>query len=386
MIVVTPKSYNPWFDLFRGLAAFLVCIGHVRNAFWVDYGEIQLRAWWHAPAYLITGFGHQAVIVFFVLSGFLVGGSVLVKKESFFWIDYFSSRLVRLWVVLIPALIFTAACDYLTIRIQPDAFNGELSSLWNSGPSTLEGFGVLAFTGNILFLQTILVPVFGSNGPLWSLANEFWYYCIFPLFVFGLNGAKNSSSISRLSKLLLAFAICAWLPRDIFLYFAVWLMGVAAFALTRKYSRKYHSLLVLVCAVLLVFALIAAKAATKNENLLIWSDVLIGVLFSFLVVAMNGYKNHWIGRGLLGRCIKLTSDFSYSLYLFHFPLVVLLATILVGKAQLQPNMYSVLIILVVTTLIFISAWLAWFLFERHYVFVRNILMRFFQNNIILNIR
>lgn len=68
------KNHNPWLDLFRGVAALMVCFGHIRNAFWVDYGDIQVKAWWHVPAYLVTGFGHQAVIIFFVLSGFLVGG------------------------------------------------------------------------------------------------------------------------------------------------------------------------------------------------------------------------------------------------------------------------------------------------------------------------
>jgi peptidoglycan/LPS O-acetylase OafA/YrhL len=37
------------------------------------------------------------------------------------------------------------------------------------------------FVGNLAFLQTIAVPIFGTNGPMWSLANEFWYYLIFPL-------------------------------------------------------------------------------------------------------------------------------------------------------------------------------------------------------------
>lgn len=31
-----------------------------------------------------------------------------------------------------------------------------------------------------MFLQTRFTPVFGSNGPLWSLFNEFWYYVLFP--------------------------------------------------------------------------------------------------------------------------------------------------------------------------------------------------------------
>jgi len=34
---------------------------------------------------------------------------------------------------------------------------------------------------NLGFVQTVSVPVYGTNGPLWSLANEFWYYVMFSL-------------------------------------------------------------------------------------------------------------------------------------------------------------------------------------------------------------
>ena len=47
---------------------------------------------------------------------------------------------------------------------------------------------VTAFIGNMFGLQTILVPSFGGNFPLWSLANETWYYILFPLLVLVLRG------------------------------------------------------------------------------------------------------------------------------------------------------------------------------------------------------
>jgi len=42
---------------------------------------------------------------------------------------------------------------------------------------------ILPLPANVFFLQTITVPVYGSNSPLWSLANEFWYYLLFPLLL-----------------------------------------------------------------------------------------------------------------------------------------------------------------------------------------------------------
>ena len=44
------------------------------------------------------------------------------------------------------------------------------------------------FWGNLVFLQTILVPTYGTNALLWSLANEFWYYMLFPLLAVLIHG------------------------------------------------------------------------------------------------------------------------------------------------------------------------------------------------------
>jgi peptidoglycan/LPS O-acetylase OafA/YrhL len=57
--------------------------------------------------------GHEAVMVFFVLSGFLVGGGVLnlMSRDAWFWRDYLIKRLTRLWIVLTSALFFRFAPD-----------------------------------------------------------------------------------------------------------------------------------------------------------------------------------------------------------------------------------------------------------------------------------
>ena len=96
-----------WLDLARGFSALLVCAGHLRNVALVDYGELPDPGLFVKFLYLLTGLGHQAVMVFFVLSGFLVGGSVLKAGSKFSVPTYAISRLTRLWIVLLPALILT---------------------------------------------------------------------------------------------------------------------------------------------------------------------------------------------------------------------------------------------------------------------------------------
>ena len=63
--------------------------------------------WYQAFAFF-TGFAHQAVVVFFLLSGWLVGGTLLNKyRDKHSFISYGIDRITRLWIVLIPAFVLT---------------------------------------------------------------------------------------------------------------------------------------------------------------------------------------------------------------------------------------------------------------------------------------
>ena len=78
------------------------------------------------------------------------------------------------------------------------------------------------FAGNALFLQTILVPVLGTNGPLWSLAYEFWYYAVFPLFGWAWH---RRGSWRTLGFAAAGAAMLISLPPAIQAGFVVWLLG-----------------------------------------------------------------------------------------------------------------------------------------------------------------
>ena len=65
-----------WLDALRFIAALMVLLNHTRNDFFMMYGDLPLSQ--HGllsfTFYTIMRLGHEAVVVFFVLSGFLVGG------------------------------------------------------------------------------------------------------------------------------------------------------------------------------------------------------------------------------------------------------------------------------------------------------------------------
>jgi peptidoglycan/LPS O-acetylase OafA/YrhL len=172
-------------DVLRGLAAFLVMISHARNFILVDFGE-GAPSIFRAIFYLATGLGHFSVVIFFVLSGFLISQSVsrIDRRDPDSVLAYVIARCTRLWVVLLPALLLTAFWDCLAKSLTHSGFyHGEMQ-YFHSGPRGPIELDILTFIENAAFLQTIVGPVYGSNTPLWSLACEFWYYLAFPALLF----------------------------------------------------------------------------------------------------------------------------------------------------------------------------------------------------------
>ena len=106
-------------DLIRGTSALAVMFGHVRGLFFVDFPFLANKSPAYRALYAITGLGHQAVIVFFVLSGYFIGTSVTdsVGEHRWSWRVYLVNRLTRLQLVLLPALVLGAVWDRIGMRI-----------------------------------------------------------------------------------------------------------------------------------------------------------------------------------------------------------------------------------------------------------------------------
>lgn len=342
-------------DLIRALSALAVCAGHLRAAMFVDYA--QAGGLGHAPFYAATGLGHQAVVVFFVLSGFFVGGGVLRARASFSWGDYALARLTRLWIVLVPALVMTAIIDRLLAWVAPGVLEGALADAWASGPGpgTPHDGSIVTLLGNLLFLQTIAVPVYGTNGPLWSLANEFWYYVLFPLLVTGLGGPGARSVPSRIVCLALLGAGLALLPPALLLGGVVWLLGALASRLPAPRSRAA----LLVALPLFVATLVLSKRLTSPGG----SDLLVGLGTTALVLTLPRDVAPWPRS--MGAAVARAADMSYSLYLVHFPLVALFGGVAIGVAPWTPGAVAYAVYgLVLACLVGAGAGF-WFLFERH---------------------
>lgn len=345
-----------WFlDLCRALAAFFVVIGHVRSVVFKEHIEYQTLWSW---AYIsLTGLGNHAVVVFFVLSGFLIGKKaieVAVNSDSSYF-PYFLDRLTRLYVVLMPALLLGGVLDFILLYVLHG--NQHVSYHWIEAR-----LGVLAFFGNMFALQTVLTPVFGSNGPLWSLANETWYYLLFPL---ALVVATRTNRFVYFVFLILVVCFLAYFNASILKYGVLWLFGVFAWFMFRvRISKKF------------LFALLSLLLSTASCDFLKIPGLGFGhVLLTGLSIALliNEYKQRGGGVWFNG-LIKRLSAFSYSLYLFHFPLLVFLSYILNGTIFVNRQSideFGIAIWLGMVLVLYFYSYLFYLMFERRYHVLRS---------------
>lgn len=310
-------------DAVRAFAAISVFVEHLRAPLYHGYSELPdidknvfVRIW-----FFVTGFGFESVIIFFVMSGFLIGGSGFVKitQRRFQLAGYTADRLARLFVVLVPALIFTYVLDHTGVAF----FKG--TGFWNGlNPNFSEKFG--SFEDNMNFgnmicnavmLQSFKCPVYGSNVPLWSLSYEFWFYLVF--FLFAVIVLANS----KYKKTLALFAIIltsAFLGQVFVKYLAIWLIGALAYV----YHGRKLCFPIASIASYLAFAAVSRlvgvgdASGSFSETLVLFGEA---IAFAWVIVS---YRNiEWNPAAWLSRLGSKLAGFSYTLYLIHFPLMLI---------------------------------------------------------------
>ena len=326
------------FDLIRAVAAFAVMIGHLRTFFFVDFQHLQSKSFALQILYFLTGFGHQAVIVFFVLSGFLISSTILRSHilGKWSWRHYAVNRATRLYVVLLPGLLLGFFWDRLGswLFASKGIYAHVLSDLGPAVPLT--NLTPVNFLGNLFFLQTILCETFGSNGPLWSLSNEFWYYVLFPLALgAGIAWASRRFLIATTFTFLALF-ISVFLGRGIMVGFLIWLAGFGLVLLySRVQIRSGSAALVLVCLFsLLAGGTLAFARVRQWDPLLI--DLEVGLAFTLFLFALLQFE---VGENSspYSAVAHRFAGFSYSLYVLHFPFLLFFRSWLVPADRWQPT-------------------------------------------------
>lgn len=316
------RRFSLFLDAARGIAALAVVAQHARTYLFVGPKALSAPSLPVRAFYFVTGFGHEAVMVFFVLSGFLVGGSALsaIERDRWSWGDYLAKRVTRLSIVLVPALLLTLAWDRALIA-QFGAHSFPLrDSAFSLGDHTwtARNSSVVTMLGNAFFLMNVWVPTFGTNGALWSLANEFWYYVAFPLAALAIVGRRDS--LRAIACVLTLVVLYYVLGRDIAKWGAIWLMGVAVARVPLVRARPDVLRAGAMASVLLLAAVLwHDRGITTGVEFS--RDVLVGGAFTLMLYAvrcaLSGDDVSSRRDTPLATAATRFAAFSYTLYLVH---------------------------------------------------------------------
>ncbi|MDH5272391.1 MAG: acyltransferase [Gammaproteobacteria bacterium] len=277
----------------------------------------------HAGASFFSG-GFVGVDVFFVISGFLITGLIRHEIDTgrFSLVNFYERRVRR----LLPALF--AMLLVVTVL-----------AAWLLLPADLADYAksVLAtslFASNFLFWQE--AGYFGRAAeemPLlhtWSLAVEEQFYILFPLFLTFIAGRTRKPYVAATALVTaVSFALCAVavaVERDAAFYLAparAWELGLGALLAMGAIPVAHRRLVRSVVGLLGLGALLCSVTLYTPATVFPGVTALLPCLGTAAIIWAGSGGHNVVGDALSARPVVLTGLVSYSLYLWHWPLLTL---------------------------------------------------------------
>lgn len=306
-----PRRESLYLDLVRAISAFVVVLDHAPE---------------HYDLPWMPRLGHHAVMVFFVLSGYVISNVADTRERN--GVTFMVARLARLWSVLVPAVALTILCDLIGRRfgLYPAAYQGV--------PIDHPLIRIAAILSFLSETWVSIQPL--SNGVVWSLCVEFWYYVLFAAWTFIPPGRTRRIALT-VAAILAGFKALLLLP--------IWLFGVVL-----QRSDLLRRLPSVAGAILGVCALVAAGWIALGRiydgpigwmhqavgtwlftNLaqarVFWFDWLLGLLVALHLLGVRSVIEA-IPLERIGGPIRWCANISFAAYLFHMPLLTLTAAFL----------------------------------------------------------
>jgi peptidoglycan/LPS O-acetylase OafA/YrhL len=312
------RETSIYLDIVRLSAAMTVFLGHACGQ------RLTGGILWQVAPYM-----SEAVIVFFVLSGFVIA-YVTAGRESTAQ-SYAVSRFARIYSVALPTLLLGFALDWLGRAVNPAVYNASWG--YQSAGQPWQFLSGLFFVHEVWFLN---VPQ-GSNLPYWSLGYEVWYYAIFGLFMFTRRGLLWSG-----------LAMAAAGPPILVLY-PVWLLGVGAYRVVQRQWR------IGVPGGLLLWAgslagWVAYEAWARPQGWLAYvppdwlrrpelvQDYVVGTLFALNVVGFAAAAPLFaVPLTRIAPAVRWGAGLTFTLYLAHLPIAQVLMAVSAWPLASWPN-------------------------------------------------
>ncbi len=341
-------------DTFRAIAAIVVMIGHI-ELFRKD--NLGNNLFDYIPS------GHTAVMMFFVISGFLIT-YLLTKEKSRYGLislkDFYLRRALRILplyylVILISCFLFTDTPDFKTIAF---------------------AVGLLPNVSHVLECG------WNASPQIWAIGVENMFYLIFPLIMIVI---PNKRMIPVLGILIVGLAI---LPHFVDYVNVRTLQNSQLAHFNQKffYGNKFDSLLI-GCLVGFVFANnhTSLKVLYNKwlffvctlSSVILWfgnietkhfNDELMSVLFAMVI--LNVCTNPDLNIRFENRLSQFLGKVSYGIYMYHW-IVLLLAFRLL---PLTDSTISIVLLYGFTFVVTIGV--AWLSYETYEKFFLNLKKKF----------
>ncbi|WP_322041904.1 acyltransferase [Paraburkholderia sp. J67] len=317
-------------DALRGFAALLVAYFHCRQVTWIGMGAFhQMHASLASPGTIAAwltfpiAWGSAGVPIFFVISGYCIhrsGAARLLNNPNYrldagqFWLR----RFVRIYPVLLAALALTFVADSISLTMSPVSHK-----ILDIGPR--------AFFVNLFSLQGVAGKTYGSNGALWTLSLEVQFYLLYPLLFalrrrFGLLAVlAGVAAINVISALTLTAHDVTFFTS----YWFSWMLG-AWIAEARLRGSEGFRFAYAAAAVFAVAGCVAFHFGQYGAFQL-WAC-------AFACYLVKALSRPVATGGIWLPIFSKLGEFSYSLYLIHLPLFVLLGSFLF-RSELQTSIW-----------------------------------------------
>lgn len=303
----------------------------------------------HAGFSVVPG-GFVGVDVFFVISGFLITSIITneVKSGGFTYSRFYERRIRRLLPPLIPVLLSSLLAAFFLL--DTPQFNEFVYSLYAS----------VGFLANWFFLAS--VDYFGGPGELtpllhiWSLSIEEQFYFVFPALLILVLKKRESAAL----PIFLALAIASLLYSTLLLYqdaradafynsparFWELLVGamLAVYGKPQQLSGKKADIFEITGATLIAISIVFYT----KESYFPGAAALLPVLGTALII-YGGGQGRFVSPILKSRLFVAVGLISYSLYLWHWPILVFIKIISPG-ASASLMLFGLLLSFVMATL------------------------------------
>ncbi len=340
-------------DGLRGVAALVVVFHHSlltlpSIAEYPTVPPLGSLVWWIEVSPLkIFSAGAEAVLVFFVLSGFVLVLPVL-RLRHYDWVSYYFRRSIRLYLPVVASIALAAVIILLTQRVA-----------FGNGSAWVSAWSIPAPTPGI-FAQALDIFETGNlvNNPLWTLRWEIIFSLALPLFAYGAMMLRRWWLLAIAGVLLVVFvgvlknvAVFQYLP--VFLAGSLLAVNAERLSLWSEQIRGRRWVSPAWCALLLGgFALLIARWMCASIGAIPYLIPLLTAL-SFVgavIVVAVAFLWHPFATVLTIAPSRWLGRVSFSLYLVHVPIIIASANLFGADHRLLALAVSVPVSLVVAEL------------------------------------